>query len=668
MSTYSFKPGDRVGPAGRFVIEYAIGHGGWGEVYRARDKNTGGLVALKVLHSFGDNAAARFKQEAFDETRVCETHRGRRYVVNVIWVSEEHETPPYLAMEFLEGRTAAAFLNYFLGKTPEFAEHQRIAARHAHPGFRRNPPGPGVGVDIILGACLGVAEAHACGIVHRDLSLANIFVLMERDVEDDPERGLKMQGIKVIDFGLSLSSFSRWHSNAGKLVGTPAFLPPERLRPLTRRTTGQEINYERGDERGDQYALAVGLFHLLTGHWPYIALDDYEAMGSADKSGRLPAVYKAILDGELQSIHSWSDDIQVPADLGAVVNKALSNDPERRYDSVFEFGRALLEFATPRWRPVYEKDFEDPPLERSAEPLGPDSSRIQSMRVPLPGSSRASNGTAAASLTRGPRGGAEPVPNRAAAFPTRPYSRGDEERLRAELLSRSSSPGAALLSSVAPVPAPRIEAPASEKSRPPRHGLRRSTVAAVGVATLLSAGAFIWKRATGPEIQPDLERVGVPALVQSDLKASRTGQSTPLEGAQSNSGRTAQGGAAAAAMESPKGAAVEDNVGVSGADLTRLQENSVERSTFPGEPLPEGGGVIPSLGKGKPRESLVPQFREAAKRPHVSGRRRTADGEEKKRTSPTERANRDTAREAPQGQRPRRVLETGRTSEGMVLP
>jgi tetratricopeptide (TPR) repeat protein len=197
--------------AGRFVLEALAGSGGMGTVHRARDRTTGGLCALKLLHD--PHGGDRFLREA----RVLErlTHPGIvRHVAHGALGSDE----VYLAMEWLEGEDLS----------------DRLA---------RGRLAVGEAVTLLTRVAEAVASAHAEGIVHRDLKPSNLF-LPDCDVAR----------VKVLDFGVARLGEASAFTRTGALLGTPGYMAPEQARG------------ERGvDERADVFALGCVLFEALTG-------------------------------------------------------------------------------------------------------------------------------------------------------------------------------------------------------------------------------------------------------------------------------------------------------------------------------------------------------------------------------------------------------------------
>jgi hypothetical protein len=210
------RPGDVV--AARFEIERLVGAGGMGAVYRARDRETGQDVAIKLLHGSGVEDELRFAREA----RVLSDlqHPGIvRHVAHGVTAAAE----PYLAMEWIEGEDLARRL------------------------FRSR-----LSVDAIMTLGRRVAEAlsaaHALGVVHRDIKPSNLL-LPSGDIER----------VKVVDFGIArIVGASRVVTRTGRVIGTLSYLAPEQARGA-----------RDFDARVDVFALGCVLFECLTGRVPF---------------------------------------------------------------------------------------------------------------------------------------------------------------------------------------------------------------------------------------------------------------------------------------------------------------------------------------------------------------------------------------------------------------
>jgi eukaryotic-like serine/threonine-protein kinase len=205
------KAGDVVG--GRFELNRPTGSGGMGEVFRARDRASGEVVAVKVLLEGRAPDAARFAREA---QVLAELRHPRivQYVDHGVTPSGE----PYLAMEWLEGE-------------------------HLLSRLLRGRPTVGEAVILAIRVAEALGAAHARGIVHRDLKPTNLFLVDRR-----------FDRVKLLDFGIAhLHDVTRM-TQTGMLIGTPGYMAPEQAR------NGQIV-----DSRADVFALGCVLFECLTG-------------------------------------------------------------------------------------------------------------------------------------------------------------------------------------------------------------------------------------------------------------------------------------------------------------------------------------------------------------------------------------------------------------------
>jgi len=196
----------------RYEILGEAGHGSMGNVYKARDRETGETVALKLLKPeiASDQAMMdRFKNELLFARKI--THK------NVCRLHEFNRVGgiAYTSMEFVEGESLRSVLNRFGG----------LPQRKA--------------MDLGLQICSGLKEAHAQGIVHRDLKPENVMIDGQGNV-------------KIMDFGIA-RSMEAGTRLTGSMVGTPAYMAPEQV-------AGKPVDY-----RTDIYSLGLMLYEMFTG-------------------------------------------------------------------------------------------------------------------------------------------------------------------------------------------------------------------------------------------------------------------------------------------------------------------------------------------------------------------------------------------------------------------
>jgi hypothetical protein len=211
-------PDALAGLSARYDIDGELGRGGMGIVYRARDRQTGDVVALKILHPAIAVDATRieqFKNELLLSRRITHKNVCRVHDLNVF------DGTVVISMELVEGDSLRHLLNR-VGS---------VSIRH--------------GSAIIRQVIAGLAEAHAQGVVHRDLKPENILIAVDGSV-------------KVMDFGIARSANAA-ETTTGMIIGTPAYMSPE------------QASGGHGDARSDIYALGVVMYEMFAGQAPFSA-------------------------------------------------------------------------------------------------------------------------------------------------------------------------------------------------------------------------------------------------------------------------------------------------------------------------------------------------------------------------------------------------------------
>jgi serine/threonine protein kinase len=156
-------------------------------------------------------------------------------------------------------------------------------------------------IEIMARVCEGLAFAHSRGIVHRDVKPANLFVTGDGQ-------------IKILDFGVARIASSKL-TQSGLIVGTPDYMSPEQV-------TGAAV-----DARSDVFAAGAVFYQLLSGRKPFAAK-------------RLPDVLHNVI---LETPATLSED-DAPAELVAIVMKALEKEPDQRYQHMVEMLTSLTRF------------------------------------------------------------------------------------------------------------------------------------------------------------------------------------------------------------------------------------------------------------------------------------------------------------------------------------
>jgi hypothetical protein len=246
-----------------------LGAGGFGRVVLARHEVSGGIVAIKYLSTRrlgGDAFLAAFRSEA----RVLAT-LDSPYITRLYEYVEEGDRAA-IVMEAVDGASLRAVLDEYASAGPEAA------------------------LAVLKGSLLGLAAAHAAGVVHRDYKPAN--VLVQQDGQS-----------KVADFGIAVRS-----GTSGDRAGTPAYMAPEQ--------------WEGGpaSPATDVYAATCVFFECITGHRPYTAQDP-AAIKELHLSAPIPAA-------------------EVPEPIRALIARGMAKNPANRPTGALDFVTELEESAT----------------------------------------------------------------------------------------------------------------------------------------------------------------------------------------------------------------------------------------------------------------------------------------------------------------------------------
>ncbi|MCB9631435.1 MAG: serine/threonine protein kinase [Sandaracinus sp.] len=255
---------------GRYRIVRRLGEGGMGSVYEAEHLQLGRRVAIKLLHEHHASSIdlrTRFEREA----RMLSQLRHPNVVTITDFGVEDGK--PFLVMDLLAGRDLASIL-----------KDGRVPAERAF--------------GIVRQILRGVAHAHARGLVHRDLKPHNVIVEVLEDGSDH---------VTVLDFGLARDlGGDATLTRSGIVVGTPAYMAPE------------QAGGGSADARADVYALGNVLFEMLAGRRPFPFSEPHELV-------------RAHLLTPAPSLRDTCHDLDVPAELEALVERALSKEPRDRY-------------------------------------------------------------------------------------------------------------------------------------------------------------------------------------------------------------------------------------------------------------------------------------------------------------------------------------------------
>ncbi len=270
-SALSLEPGSVL--ADRYEILKMLGEGGMGAVYKAIDRELDRLVALKVIRpelAGHPSILQRFKQELILARKI--THRNiiRIFDLGVV------EGLRFITMEFVEGQDLASLL-----------EQRKFTPEET--------------VKIIRQVCAALEAAHVEGVVHRDLKPQNIMIESSGRVV-------------VMDFGLARSMEATGMTQAGALMGTPAYMSPEQAKGMP------------ADERSDIFSLGIIFYQMLTGTLPFEADTALASMLLRTQGPPPPPV---------------QIDPAIPQPLSDIALKSLATNTQDRYQSAASLGQDL---------------------------------------------------------------------------------------------------------------------------------------------------------------------------------------------------------------------------------------------------------------------------------------------------------------------------------------
>ena len=280
---------------GRYQLQGEIARGGMGAILRGRDVDLGRDLAIKVLlesHQGNPEVVRRFVEEAQIGGQL--QHPG---IVPVYELGTFPDRRPFFAMKLVKGRTLAALL-----------QRSRVGSRWARgtEGLLSHHRDLPRFLGIFEQICQTMAYAHARGVIHRDLKPSNVMVgsFGEVQVMDWglakvlPQGGIADEAaaqpleVTVVTTVRSGSAGSGSESQAGSVLGTPAYMAPEQARG----------EMDRIDERADVFGLGAILCEILNGRPPFVGSTREEIRAQAargdlaDAVGRLEA---SGVDGDL---------------------------------------------------------------------------------------------------------------------------------------------------------------------------------------------------------------------------------------------------------------------------------------------------------------------------------------------------------------------------------
>jgi serine/threonine protein kinase len=261
---------------GQYRLTEVLGRGGMGVVYRAQDLRLERSVALKLL-SGALSDDVRFRKRFLRESRLAASTEHPGIVP--IYDAGEIDGLLYIAMRYVEGSDLARLLREEGALEPERA------------------------VDLVAQLAAALDAAHEHGLVHRDVKPSNALIGANGAHES----------VYLVDFGITEDLQSSERLTETGMLGTGAYLAPERIRG------------ERVDGRADVYSLGCVLFECLTGEVPF------------PRSSEVAELY-AHLEDEPPRVSDRRPGL--PAELDAVVRRALAKDPDDRWQTGAELAEA----------------------------------------------------------------------------------------------------------------------------------------------------------------------------------------------------------------------------------------------------------------------------------------------------------------------------------------
>jgi serine/threonine-protein kinase len=263
---------------GRFEVQKELGKGAMGVVYLGKDPKIGREVAIKTMGLSQEFEAEELAEVKERFFREAET-AGRLSHPNIVTIYDTGEEHDfcYIAMELLKGGDLAPY----------------VKPANLLPVDKA--------VSIVARAADALGYAHKQGVVHRDIKPANMMYHADTDT------------LKLTDFGIArLTDSSK--TKTGMVLGTPSYMSPEQL-------AGKKI-----EGRSDLFSLAVSLYQMLSGKLPF----EGESMAQL--------MFKIANEPPTDIL---SVNPNLPPALVAFLDKALSKNPDERYQSGEEFAAAL---------------------------------------------------------------------------------------------------------------------------------------------------------------------------------------------------------------------------------------------------------------------------------------------------------------------------------------
>ncbi len=289
-----------------YELASQIGTGGMGAVWKARQKETGRNVAVKIIKEDGIPVGSAARERRLEYFRREIRTAAQLHHPHIVTVHDAGEARGrrYLVMEYVEGKSLDAFVRAIAATKP-LSGNQDKEDKVETEGVRESALEPGLAVRYIEQAAAAVHFAHTCGFIHRDIKPNNLLLAK-------PQRDGERQ-IRVADFGLaraldSPSADGDIEVLETSIVGTSGFMAPEQ-------TLG------RATSRSDVFGLGATLIALLAGQPPRRGANEGDSL--ADITGT---------------------EVSVDADLKAICLKCVQHEENARYESAQHLAEDLRRY------------------------------------------------------------------------------------------------------------------------------------------------------------------------------------------------------------------------------------------------------------------------------------------------------------------------------------
>ena len=307
----------------RYELGEILGFGGMSEVHLARDLRLHRDVAIKVLRADlarDPSFYLRFRREAQNAAAL------NHPAIVAVYDTGEAETPtgplPYIVMEYVDGVTLRDIVH------------------------SEGPMPPQRAIEVIADACQALNFSHQHGIIHRDVKPANIMIS-------------RTGAVKVMDFGIAraLADAGNPVTQTAAVIGTAQYLSPEQARGV------------KVDARSDVYSLGCVLYEILTGEPPFVG------------DSPVAVAYQHVRE---DPVPPSTRHAGISPELDAVVLKALSKNPDNRYQSAAEMRTDLIRVHSGE-APEAPKIFTDAERTTMLTQAGPHARALPTEHIPTAG-------------------------------------------------------------------------------------------------------------------------------------------------------------------------------------------------------------------------------------------------------------------------------------------